>query len=193
MAVPVEPATTAAEATLSSQDRPVYVELIWLLGWVTLPVRRGLQEQESILITTNKLLQQAIIMRSSFAHPFMIDPPCNAVYIPADGIPSFAAKLTIHQVAIVLLRRTIERESIARFEEQEGAGLGIGQILLLKLWKALSFTQRSSSFAASVGSAIGSVAKAAKRSGCFFTMSARISFASRQIFIMIFMFVFLPI
>ena len=36
----------------------------------------------SILNTTGRVpsLQQAIIIFSSFVHPFMIDPPCRAVY-----------------------------------------------------------------------------------------------------------------
>jgi len=42
-------------------------------------------------------------------------------------------------VEIILLRRTLEQEGIARFEKRARAGFGIRQILLLKLRKTLRF------------------------------------------------------
>jgi hypothetical protein len=71
----------------------------------------------------------------------------RCVHIPADGIPGFAAELSIHQVIeIILLRRALEEKGIARFEERTRARLGISQILFLKVWKTLRFQNRYPAF-----------------------------------------------
>ncbi len=49
-------------------------------------------------------------------------------------------------VEIILLRCAFEQEGIARFEERARAGFRIGQILLLKLRKALRFQYRNLTF-----------------------------------------------
>lgn len=87
-------------------------------------------------------LQQAIIIRSSFAQPFIIDPPRSAVvHIAAECIPGLTAEAAIHQMAEIILRDVFEQEGIARFEERPKAGLRIGRILLLKLFKVLRLTE----------------------------------------------------
>ena len=56
-------------------------------------------------------------------------------------------ELTVHQVVeIILLRCAFKQEGIARFEERARAGPPIGQILLLKLRKALRFQDRNLTF-----------------------------------------------
>jgi hypothetical protein len=45
-------------------------------------------------------------------------------------------------IEIVLLRRALEQKGIARLKERARAGLGIGQILLLKIRKNISFPVR---------------------------------------------------
>ena len=85
-------------------------------------------------------LQQAIIMRSSLVQPFIIEPPCNAVYTYLLTASHLATEFTIHHVVeIILLLRAFEQEGITWFEERTWAGLGIGKILLLKLRKTHRF------------------------------------------------------
>jgi hypothetical protein len=64
----------------------------------------------------------------------------SCIHIPADGIPRFAAELSVHQVIeIVLLRCPFEQDGITWFEKRAWARLGVSQIFLLEIRKALRF------------------------------------------------------
>ena len=67
-------------------------------------------------------------MRSSFVQPFMME----RVHIPADSIPCFTAKLTVHHmIEVILLWRSFEQKCIPYIEERARTRFGISQVLLM--------------------------------------------------------------
>lgn len=64
----------------------------------------------------------------------------HRINIAADCVPGLATEFAIHQVVkIILLRCALQYEFVTHVEEGTGAGLGIGQILLLIIGKTLLF------------------------------------------------------
>lgn len=61
----------------------------------------------------------------------------SGVNVPADRVPGLSAELTVHQmIKVILLRRTLQQKGAPRLEKWTRPGLGISQVLFLKLRKA---------------------------------------------------------
>lgn len=87
------------------------------------------------------------VVAAGYHHALIVGPAVHDVAalqggidIATHSIPRLTTEPAVHQmVEVVLLRRTVKDERIARLEARTWSRLGVGKILLLELWKHLGF------------------------------------------------------